>query len=85
MNLVDLVGDVEFGQRFPYVWLKLEPYLLQRQRDYAAKHKGEHEMIGQYVEFLSEIMTDLNELDANIVDKPGVRKHPKLRNSSFKP
>lgn len=82
-NLAELSNDPEFKKRWPYVWQKLEPHLLAKQRAYAAAHKGQHELIGQFVEFLSEIMEDLNTLDVE-VGRIEVQKRKPLNNQQFR-
>lgn len=62
MTVAQLVVDPEFTKRWPYVWSRLEPYFLARQRKYAMDHPGEHEEIGQFVEFTAEVMKDLESI-----------------------
>lgn len=78
----DLANDHEFASRWPYIWSKLEPHLLEKQRSYAAAHKGDHEAIGRFVEFMSELFDDLNTIDIK-VQAPPKPKRPSLHNKEF--
>lgn len=79
----DLSNDPEFKQRWPYIWSKLEPHLLARQRAYAAQHKGKHEQIGQFVEFLTELMDDFQTIDVEVKNLAPI-KRPQLHSREFK-
>lgn len=78
----ELNNDTEFKQRWPYVWSKLEPYLLAKQRQYALTHKGDYERIGQFVEFIALLMDDLNTIDAEVTRPEKVHRKP-LHNREF--
>lgn len=78
-----LGNDIEFKKRWPYVWSKLEPHLLAKQREFALSHKGDHEQIGQFVEFLAILMDDLNTIDVEVAS-PEKTTRPKLHNREFK-
>lgn len=84
MTIDELVKDPEFTKRFPYVWNKLELLFLQRQREFAKKHAGNYELTGRFIEFMSEIMDDLNNISSTIhleIQKP---KRAKLHNVQFR-
>lgn len=75
MSLQQLLSDPEFTSRWPYCWDKLKPFFLQKQRDYARDNKGDHTKVGLFVEFLEEVMSDLETLEVDISMKPkAVRK-----------
>lgn len=82
MTFSDLSNDIEFKRRWPYIWEKLEPHFLAKQREFALSHKGDYEKIGQFVEFLALIMDDLNTIDVQVT---GPEKMPrkKLHNKEF--
>lgn len=82
-TISDLSRDPEFKKRWPYVWTKLEPHLLAKQRSYAVEHKGNHVLIGQFVEFLSELMDDLNTVDVEVT-REDVPKRKPLNNQQFR-
>lgn len=79
----ELSNDPEFKKRWPYVWGKLEPHLLAKQREFALQHKGDHEQIGRFVEFLAILMDDLNTIDVE-VQSPDKTPRKKLHNEQFK-
>lgn len=79
----DLGNDIEFKKRWPYIWSKLEPHLLAKQREYALAHKGEHAAIGQFVEFIAILMDDLNTIDIEVMSEPKNQRKP-LHNKEFR-
>lgn len=78
----DLSNDPEFKKRWPYVWGKLEPHLLAKQREYALSHKGDYAQIGQFVEFLAILMEDLNNIDVQMT-APEKPQRKALHNKEF--
>lgn len=80
MNISELINDQEFRKAWPYVWSRLQKYLVQRQQNFARERKGKHEEIGQYVDFMGQIFDDLNQIDqATAMPAPPTR--PRLNNS----
>ena len=75
-SLSELAHDPDFRERWPYCWNKLLPYFLLKQRKYAKENKGKHEQIGQFIEFMEEIMDDLETIDVSIAD---IRNQPPKR------
>lgn len=75
--------DAEFKKRWPYVWSKLEPHLLAKQREYALAHKGNYEEVGRFVEFLAIIMEDMNSIDIQVASSEKIERKP-LHNREFK-
>lgn len=82
MTLQQLLSDHEFTERWPYCWEKLKPFFLQKQRDYARDNKGDHAKIGQFVEFLSEVMGDLEVMEIDLSSKPN-QKRKRLNSSTI--
>lgn len=78
----ELSKDAEFRQRWPYIWSKLEPHLLAKQRQFAAQHKGDYEEVGRFVTFMSELMDDFNSIDIS-VSAPTPPKRKMLHNRDF--
>ena len=70
----ELANDPEFRNRWPYIWGKLEPYLLAKQRAYAAAHKGNYEDVGRFVGFMAELFDDLNTIDVEVGRPAPVRR-----------
>lgn len=79
----EIASDPEFQKRWGYIWSKLEPYMLEKQREYAKNHKGQHEQVGQFVEFMSEIMDDFNTIDVQ-VQAPAPVQRKRLHNEVLK-
>lgn len=77
-SLNDLIGDKEFTDRWPYCWNKLEPFLLLKQRMYAREHKGQHQQVGQFIEFIDELMSDFEKLDKGISIEARKPRHKRL-------
>lgn len=77
-----LANDPEFKSRWPYIWSKLEPHLLAKQRQFALEHKGDHAQIGQFVEFLAIIMDDFNTIDVEVKTTDKIPRK-KLHNKQF--
>ncbi len=84
MTLQELAKDKEFTDRFPYVWQRLELWLLQRQREFAVAHRSEYELSGRYVEFMGQLMDDLNQIASTVYLDANKPKRPKLNNAVFK-
>lgn len=82
MTFSDLSNDPEFKKRWPYIWTKLEPHFLAKQREFALTHKGEHALIGQFVEFLALIIDDLNTIDVEVT-RPEKMPRKQLHNREF--
>ena len=55
---------------------------MQKQRDYARDNKGDHAKIGQFVEFLSEVMGDLEVMEIDLSSKPN-QKRKRLNSSTI--
>lgn len=76
-QLSDLVADREFMEKFPYVWVRLHPFFLRKQRAYARDNKADPHKVGLFVEFMEQVMSDLetiletSELEAS---KPKYKK-----------
>lgn len=78
----DLSQDREFVERWPYIWSKLQPHLLKMQRDYAATHRGQHDKVGMFVEFIADLMNDFESIDATIQNPTAIRRK-RLNNKEF--
>lgn len=86
MSIDELRNDAEFARTWPYVWRKLEPYILKKQQDFASKNKGKHEEIGRFVEFTSELFGDLESVQAAIeTPKESKPNRPRLNNDVLQP
>jgi hypothetical protein len=55
-HLSSILGDKDFMDRWPYVGARLRNIIVQRQYDFAAQHKGEHEEVGRYCAFTQELV-----------------------------
>lgn len=86
MSIDELRNDAEFAKVWPLVWRKLQPYILKKQQDFAKQNKGKHEEIGRFVEFTSELFTDLESIQSAI-DTPKDTKpaRPRLSNDVLRP
>ena len=82
MLLQELLQDQEFRQRWPHVWAKLEPFFIEKMISYAGEHKGQYEKVGQFAEFMAEIINDFKILDGEYHTE--VKKRPRLHNTDLK-
>jgi hypothetical protein len=82
MDLSELMQDEQFRSNWQHVWAKLEPFFIKKMMTYASAHKGQHEKVGQFAEFMAEVIEDFKTLDVEF--KNVVNKRPRLHNKEFK-
>lgn len=84
-TLEEIKHDREFCSRWPYIWNKLQKVLLEEQREFSIRNRGKHAEIGQYVEFMQQLIDKLNQVDATVfMSESKVPQRPKLHNEHFK-
>lgn len=83
--LEELSRDDKFKAEWPYISDRLRKFLLARQQQFAIEHKGEYQVIGQYVEFQANIFRDLEELDSLTQSSQPKARRPGLNNTAWKP
>ena len=84
MTLQELAADKDFCARWPLVWNRLQKHLVLRQMAFSREHAGQHEKIGQFVEFTANLFGDLEKVNA-VVEAPERKPRPRLSNDVFRP
>ena len=82
MTAAEMMTDERFRSAWASVWPKLEPFMIEKMITFASANKGQHEKVGQFAEFMSEVMDDFRKFDSEF--KETSTKRPKLHNTALR-